>query len=86
MQTTAQQPINNTLPAGINAFDVRNLCGWYETPAFDVVYVDPATWRCYYIEDSYVSTAKEAQELAESYNGGQPVPPSQLISMEGDVH
>lgn len=86
MQPHTNNPSPPVLPFGVNAFEPRNMKHWYEHPAFDVVYVDPVTWRCYYIEDSFVYTMEEAQELADSYNGGQPVPKSQLISMEGDLH
>jgi len=78
--TTTQTP---PMPPGIEAFAVRSMAGWYEHPAFDVVWVDPITWHCFYIDDSLVSTQAEAQLLADAYNRGTGIlQPLQLVSLD----
>ncbi|MCU6502277.1 hypothetical protein LPN04_31230 [Rugamonas sp. A1-17] len=71
-------------PPNFEAFTVRDMTGWYEHSAFDVLYCDPATWRCYYIDDSLVSTRSEAEQFAEAFNMGIKTSLSvqQLISLD----
>lgn len=78
------QPPQLPPPPGFGAFDVRDISGWYEGPTFDVVYCDPQTWRCYYIEDSVFSTRQEAQQMADDYNNGieTNLPVSQLYTLD----
>lgn len=71
-------------PPGFEAFAVRDITSWFEGPTFDVIYCDPETWGCYYIQDSVFSTAGEAKEMADALNSGvdTSLPASQLYSLD----
>lgn len=56
------------LPHNLPPFAARDISDHYGAPTFDVVFTDPLTWKCYYLDDGMFPTMAEAQEMADDYN------------------
>lgn len=78
-------PIMPTLPHGLPPFSARDISRCYEYPAYDIVYCDPVTWKCYYLEEPFCSTRQEAEQVAATLNSN----PAQskflaMVSLDGE--